>query len=220
MNTHSPNGKVIPEDSKVNPLLKPEDGESVPPSGSSCSSSHITRPSNTYEGSSFLSKMFFIWPEKLLKEGVVKTIEEKDLPNVMQQEESRHNREAFEKIWRDEVDRVEALKKKYPEGSTKRASLRPSLQRAMLIDFLKRTWIVQPCMMASSTARIAMSLALGFLIQSFIDRSKEGYIWAAVVVLCNAVVLFEHHHVFFITWRQGMQYRIGAVASVFSKSLR
>ena len=75
-------------------------------------------------------------------------------------------------------------------------------------------------MMASSTARIAMSLALGFLIQSFIDRSKEGYIWAAVVVLCNAVVLFEHHHVFFITWRQGMQYRIGAVASVFSKSLR
>lgn len=192
---------------------------SVTPSNSS-RGSRVTRPPNNYIGASFLSKMFFMWPSKLLKEGMVRTIEENDLPSVRLEEESRHNREVFEKIWRDEVDRVETLKRNYPVGSKKRESLRPSLQRALFIDFLKSVWIVQPCMLASSTARIMMSLALGLLIQSFIERSKEGYIWAGVVVVCNAVVLFEHHHVFFITWRKGMQYRIGAVASVFSKSLR
>jgi hypothetical protein len=117
----------------------------------------------------------------------------------MTDEQSKHNRAKFEKVWHDEVTRVEILKNKLPLNSKKRASLRPSLHRALLKDFIITTWIVQPLMFASSTARIVMSISLGYLIQSFIDKSKEGYWWAAILVFCNAVVLFEHHHVFFFT---------------------
>jgi hypothetical protein len=119
----------------------------------------------------------------------------------MTDEQSKHNRAKFEKVWHDEVTRVEILKNKLPLNSKKRASLRPSLHRALLKDFIITTWIVQPLMFASSTARIVMSISLGYLIQSFIDKSKEGYWWAAILVFCNAVVLFEHHHVFFFTVR-------------------
>ena len=138
----------------------------------------------------------------------------------MTAEESKHNRKIFEQIWNDELDRVNRLKSQLPLDSKKRESLRPSLQRALIVDFFRTTWIVQPLMFASSSARIIMSVALGFLIQSFIDKSGDGYWWAGVLIFCNAVVLFEHHHVFFITWRKGMQLRIGAVASIFAKSLR
>jgi hypothetical protein len=117
----------------------------------------------------------------------------------MTDEQSKHNRAKFEKVWHDEVTRVEILKNELPLNSKKRASLRPSLHRALLKDFIITTWIVQPLMFASSTARIVMSISLGYLIQSFIDKSKEGYWWAAILVFCNAVVLFEHHHVFFFT---------------------
>jgi len=140
----------------------------------------------------------------------------------MTTEESDYNREYFEKLWKEEIRRVESLKSKFCIGfRTKPSSIpRPSLQRAVIKDFFRSTWLVQPLMFASSVARIVMSIALGFLIQSFMEKSKDGYIWASILVICNAVVLFEHHHVFFITTRKAMQFRIGAVASIFAKSLR
>jgi len=187
---------------------------------SSISDSRSSRPDNPYINASILSKLFFTWPYPLLKEGMLHPIEEKDLPSIMTEEESSHNRVRFEQLWQDEIDRVEALKKKLPENSKKRASLRPSLHRALTVDFFRNTWLVQPLMFASSAARIGMSVALGYLIQSFIDKTSDGYMWAGVLVACNTVVLFEHHHVFFITWRAGMQMRIGAVAAIFSKTLR
>ena len=58
-------------------------------------------------------------------------------------------------------------------------------------------------MMASAAARVAMAVALGNLIQSFENGNYESYMWAVILVGCNVVVLFEHHHVFFITWRKG-----------------
>lgn len=178
------------------------------------------RPQNNYVDSGFLSKLFFTWPRGLLAKGMLETIEEKDLPSLMEAELSNVRREAFEKLWNDEIQRVEALKKKLPPTSKKRAKLRPSLHRALIKDFFARTWIIQPLMALSSAARIAMSISLGYLIQSFTEESQDGYYWAAVLVFCNAIVLFEHHHAFFITWRYGAQTRIGAVAAIFSKSFR
>ena len=213
-------GNESAKQSEFNSFLKKSDDDESSDPLSSSSHPSFSRPPNPYPESSFLSKMFFIWPQQLLKEGSLKPIEEKDLPTIMKKEESRHNREIFETIWQNEIDRVESAKKRLPEGSKKRENLRPSLGRALTIDFLKSTWIIQPCMFASSCARVSMSVALGYLIQTFIDKSKDGYYWAIVVIVSNAIVLFEHHHVFFITWRKGMQYRIGAVSSVFSKSLR
>ena len=58
-------------------------------------------------------------------------------------------------------------------------------------------------MMASTIARVAMAVALGNLIQSFENGNRESFIWAVILVGCNVVTLFEHHHVFFITWRKG-----------------
>ena len=39
-----------------------------------------TRPCNPFENASCMSKLFFTWPQKLLQEGLIKPIEEKDLP--------------------------------------------------------------------------------------------------------------------------------------------
>jgi len=181
---------------------------------------HLSRPRNTYTDASWMSKMFFAWPQKLLENGMRSTIEEWDLPSLMDEETSARNREIFESIWKDEIDRVEAIKARLPLHSKNRQTLRPSLRRAVIKEFFRSTWIVQPLMCAASAARIVMAVALGNLIQSFIDKSKEGYFWAGVLVFCNTVVLFEHHHVFFITWRKGMQFRIAAIASIFAKSLR
>ena len=44
-------------------------------------------------------------------------------------------------------------------------------------------------------------------------------LWAGLLVVCGVVILFEHHHVFFVTWRKGMQLRISCVASIYNKSL-
>jgi len=166
------------------------------------------RSANPLATASFLSKMCFMWPYDLIKEGMVKPIEESDLHDIMQEEKSSHNRECFEKLWQDEIQRAKKWKRK------------PSLHWALAKDFFKSTWIIQPLMCASSAARIIMSLALGYLIQSFNDKSNDGYLWAAIIVLCDAIRLFEHHQVFFMTWRKGMQIRIGAVSSIFAKSLR
>ena len=205
------------EDFEIKSELK-SDVESVP--SSSNSGSHSSRPSNAFVDASFISKICFTWPEQLLKKGMLKPLEEKDLPSLAKEEESRYNRTALEKIWQDEVERVESLKEKLPNGSRKRANSRPSLQRALIVDFLKSTWIIHPFMFARAVAEIAMSVALGFLIQGFMDNSRDGYLWAAVFSLSNVVLLLEYHYVHFINQRKGMQFRIAAISSIFSKSLR
>ena len=115
----------------------------------------------------------------------------------------------------------------------------PSLHRALIKDFLYSTWFVQPCMLASSTARLVQALALGYLLQTFessssspddessnksndnsSNNSRDGYLWVGVLVGSGLIVLFEHHHVFFWTWRRGMQYRISCIAAIYDKSLR
>jgi len=124
---------------------------------------------------------------------------------------------------------------------------KPSLHRAIIKDFLSTMWYVQPFMLLSSTAKLVQALALGYLLQSFETPSsptssdtstststsdttsdtnttstenKEGYIWATILVLSGLIVLLEHHHVFFWTWRKGMQYRISCVAAIYDKSLK
>jgi len=188
--------------------------------GDSLNAGGNVRPQNSFETASFFSKLFFMWPHQLMKEGMLRTLTEIDLPNVMETEASVTNRNYFEKLWQDEVHRVEELRKKLPPNSKKLKTLRPSLHWALAKDFFKTTWVIQPLMFANCTARIVMSLALGYLIESFEKMSNDGYIWAGVLIFCNLIVLFEHHHVFLITWRKGMQIRIGAVASIFAKTLR
>ncbi len=178
-------------------------------------SATMARPPNPLSQASLLSKSFFMWPYSLLKVGMERSLEEHDLPHIMEQESSVHNRNLFEKVWNDELERVE----KY--NSTNKRHIQPSLYRALMTDFFKTTWIIQPIVLLSSIARMVMSVALGNLTQAFITRNGlDGYLWAGILVLCNFIVLMEHHFVFFIISRKGMNMRTAAVAAIFSKSLR
>lgn len=203
------------EDLEMTTSFKVDDTEETHPLKSN------SRPNDPFTDASFFSKLCFTWPESLLKKGMMKPLEDKDLPNLAMEDQSGHNRKIFERIWQNEVDRVESLKRQLPKGSKKRAHLRPSLQRALIVDFFKSNWIIQPCMVARETAKITMSIALGKLIDSFASvDSNDGYIWATVFTVCSAIVLFEFHYVFFLNYRKGMQLRIGAISSIVAKSLR
>ena len=93
---------------------------------------------------------------------MLKPLEEKDLPSLAKEEESRYNRTALEKIWQDEVERVESLKEKLPNGSRKRANSRPSLQRALILDFLIAEYM--PDSFTMPTLRIAIEIGLCLLL--------------------------------------------------------
>ena len=168
-------------------------------------------------------------------------IEESDLPDTLPDDSSAKNLKLFQEIWEAEQDRAAKVKEHYLQkhnngNGAKRSRLPksayPSLHRAIVKDYLKTMWFVQPFMAASSTAKLVQALALGYLLQSFeTDATSEldngddiindrGYFWAGILVLSGFVVLMEHHHVFFWTWRKGMQYRISSIAAVYDKSLR
>ena len=162
-----------------------------------CTTSPVSRKTNPYTNASFLSRLFLTWPYELLKVGMKRTLVESDLPDIETIDTSAHNRKLMERIWEEEKNRCELL------SLRKNTKIRPSLHWAILKNFLSSTWIIQPLMFASSVAKVIQAIALGHLIQSFIDKSNDGYYWAAILVFCSAIVLFEHHHVFLIAWRKG-----------------
>lgn len=181
------------------------DGFSVP-KGTQSSMDKTSRPPNLMANASFLSRMIFRWPYPLLQLGLQRPLQEEDLPEIMDVDSSEFNCNHFEKLWKQEQER-------HPQ--------KPSLHRAFLREFFGSLWYVQPLMCMAAAAKIAQAIVLGLLIESFeTGRSADGYKWASLLVLSGIVTLFEHHHVFFITWRKGMQLRISCVASIYSKSLR
>ncbi len=166
----------------------------------------LNRAPNMLEKASFISRMLFRWPYPLLQLGLQRPLEEKDLPEIMQVDSSKYNCNNFERLWKSEQER-------HPEN--------PSLHRAFLKDFFGSLWYIQPFMCLGATAKIVQAIVLGLLIESFeVGNASDGYKWASVLVVCGVIILFEHHHVFFITWRKGMQLRISCVASIYAKSLR
>jgi ATP-binding cassette subfamily C (CFTR/MRP) protein 4 len=165
----------------------------------------VQRPKNPLVAAPWWSKLFFLWPYPLLKLGMSRPLEELDLPQVTSCDESDFNRDYLMRLW-------EAEKKRRPD--------RPSLHRVIAKDFFQSIWIVQPLMGIAAAARVIQAVVLGFLINFFGGENDRGWLWASILVLCGLIVLFEHHHVFFITWRKGMQVRIGAVAAIHDKALK
>lgn len=163
------------------------------------------RPPNLMAGASWLSRLLFFWPFPLLKLGLERPLEEIDIPEILEEDSSLRNRNRFDRVWAEE-------RRRNPE--------KPSLHRAFLRDFLKDIWYVQPAIMAALTAKVVQAVALGLLIESFETGNGEGYKWAGLLIAAGSIILFEHHHVFFITWRKGMQLRISCVSSIYAKSLR
>lgn len=162
-------------------------------------------PPNLLGSASAFSKLVFSWPFSLLKIGLERPLTELDLPEILETDTSKHQRNYFEAIWEKELQRR-------PD--------KPNLHRALLLDYFKSTWKIQPLLFLQNSATIVQALALGNLIESFETGNGEGYFWAAILVACGVVILFEHHHVFFTTWRKGMRLRISCVGAIYNKSLK
>jgi ATP-binding cassette subfamily C (CFTR/MRP) protein 4 len=164
-----------------------------------------SQPPSLLANASLFSRLIFSWPYSLLKTGMERPLREDDLPDILEAESSKYQQNYFERIW---------------EAERKRSPQKPNLHRALLVDYFKSTWKVQPLYLINSSLTIVQAVALGYLIESFENGSNEGYRWAAVLVICGLILLFEHHHAFFITWRKGMQIRISCVGAIYAKSLR
>jgi len=174
--------------------------------GDAPTTAEVSRPVNLMEQASFLQRAFFTWPYPLLKLGLERPLEEEDLPDILHVDTSKRNKNYLDQIWDEE-------KRRNPK--------KPSLHKAIINDYLKSIWFIQPTMFLAMTAKIIQAIALGLLIESFeTGNHREGYKWAAVLVVTGLVILFQHHHSFFVTWRKGMQFRVSAVASIYAKSLR
>jgi ATP-binding cassette subfamily C (CFTR/MRP) protein 4 len=187
-----------------------------PPDKTDQSQLHRHRKPDPYTQANCLSRLFFHWPYALLHLGMQQTIQEQDLPEISQDDSSQHNLLWFEQIWNQELIRVQTLEKEKKTNTR----FRPSLLRAVVLSYLKSTWVIQPLLFVSVIARILQAFSLGYLIQNMAEKSSAGYIWATVLALCNCFLFFGHHHVLFITYRKGMQLRSAAIAAIFSKSLR
>lgn len=162
-------------------------------------------PPNLYGNASPLAKLVFSWPFSLLKIGLERPLTELDLPEILEVDSSKYQRNYVENIWVKERERC-------PE--------QPSLRRAFLIDYFKSTWKVQPLLCLQLSATVVQAVALGNLIESFETGNGEGYKWASILVACGAIVLLDLHQVFFIVWRKGMQMRISCVGAIYTKSLK
>mmetsp|Transcript_24065 Transcript_24065/g.35609 ORF Transcript_24065/g.35609 Transcript_24065/m.35609 type:complete len:1317 (+) Transcript_24065:167-4117(+) len=171
------------------------------------------RPPNPLLEASCISQLTFSWPLALIKKGAEKTLEENDIPDLLDSEDSTRCRSLIEREWREEV--VLALK----------STRRPSLHRALLRLYHRKLWFIQPAIMITSASRICQALTLGKLIEFFEDDNemqayKIGYLWAFILIACAAVPLVSHHQGYFRAWRMGMQLRIGSVAVIYEKSLK
>lgn len=169
-----------------------------------------SRPPSLYDNQPFLRKMLFSWPWPLLKLGRTKTLQEEDLPALCNDDTSEFNLEFMEKFCKECTDDN--------TGEMK-------LHRALLWNFIKSVWWIQPQFAMESGCKIGQAIALGKLIDTFSQTDptvnpRDGYIWAGVLVACGAIILQTHHHIYFYAWRRGMQYRVAAVAAIYAKSLR
>ena len=174
------------------------------------------RPPHPFVHASPLSKLLFIWPYSLMNkthpDGTKHTIQETDLPDVLPDDSSKLNLEGFQDMWNEEKARAAKAMERYEHQNRNRKSKKPldvprsaypSLRRALVRDFLKTLWFVQPIMGLAAVCKMAQAVALGYLLQSFEEENGNGYLWAGVMVGTGFVVLMEHHHVFFWTWRRG-----------------
>eukprot|EP00536_Pseudo-nitzschia_multiseries_P013764 jgi/Psemu1/245584/estExt_Genewise1.C_6110003 len=166
------------------------------------------------------SRVIFVWPYPLLKLGMERPLVDSDVPEIDPIDSSRINRRYFTDLWEAEPLLLSPQK--------------PSLHRALLRDFFRSVWYIQPAMGIGSAVKIVQAVYLGALIESFDQQQQQqgatttttttmgdgGYEFAAVIVACGFVSLLKHHHVFFVTWRKGMQLRVSCVGAIYDKCLK
>lgn len=176
------------------------------------------RANNPWLEASLLSRLIYLWPYPLLKLGLERPLEERDLPDIAKVDTSSYNREYLTEIWEAEKNHNRSQKNKKDKNQKA-----PKLWKALLKDFFRSNWHIQPLFVLNTVAKLAQAIALGQLVQSFEDttsNNNQGYIWAGVLAVCGGFILVQIHHQYFITWRKGMQLRISVIAAIYQKALR
>jgi len=133
-----------------------EDDETSLPGVSKPEKDKESRSPNLLENASFLSRAVFHWPYSLLQLGLQQPLEEKDLPEIMDVDSSQYNANHFDKIWKKEQELN-------PE--------KPSLHRAIIWDYLRSIWYIQPFIGLAALAKIVQAVVLGLI---FCDRESRG----------------------------------------------
>jgi ATP-binding cassette, subfamily C (CFTR/MRP), member 4 len=179
--------------------------ESPPEKCPSDESTVYVRPENAFAAASWFSKLFFIWPYPLLKKGTQQTLTDADLYAGLENDSSKNSLDYFNRMW-------QAEQRRNPE--------KPCLRRAMLRDYFVSLWYIQPLLLLGATGKVVQAVALGKLIDFFQGLHSHGYFWAGILVFCGLVILFEHHHLFFFTWRKGSHMRVSVLAALYDKCFR
>jgi uncharacterized membrane protein YgcG len=179
------------------------------------------RPKNLLATASCVSKLFFNWAWPLLRLGATRPLEDSDLPPLLQEDSSTFNRQAIEKLL---LPRSSRTKKRQPTNNKKKNkhNNKNLLFYTLCRNYLWETWFSQFLLLVSMMARIGQAVALGWLLEEFTKKSftTEHYQWMAVLIACGAILFPAKQQQFFLTYRKGMQLRIGLVACIFDKSLR
>lgn len=201
----SPPPPPHPQKERDSELHKSQTGATVP-----------QRPANAFATASLFSKLFFIWPYPLLRLGMRQTLTDADLPAGLPNDSSAHSLRYFQRLW--EREQMEA--QQHPQHRRRGHPQKPSLRRALARDYFLSVWYAQPLMALAAAAKVCQAVTLGKLIEFFEGNNDRGYLYAGLLVVCGAIILFEHHHLFYLTWRKGMQLRIACVAAIYDKSVR
>jgi hypothetical protein len=99
------------------------------------------QPPNAFLEASFFSRLFFRWPYALMKLGLERPIRDVDLPENAPTEGSEVNLKMMDRMWSNEQSRVAQINER--RKLTNKPPVRPSLHRAIFLDFLRSVWYVQ-----------------------------------------------------------------------------
>eukprot|EP00978_Attheya_sp_CCMP212_P020021 scaffold56832_cov45-Attheya_sp.AAC.6 len=179
------------------------------------------QPPNAYLGASFLSRLFFRWPYALMKIGLERPIRDVDLPENAPTESSEVNLKMMDRMWSNEQSRVAQINER--RKLTNKPPVRPSLHRAIFLDFLRSVWYVQKkknYVLAMLIYYISCSLTTDAV--KAIDGGRRYS--QAIQGMDMFGLPFWFHAVRLYLWSITIHFSSrgvkGCVASIYSKSLR
>jgi ATP-binding cassette, subfamily C (CFTR/MRP), member 4 len=160
------------------------------------------QPPNPLESASFVSRVFFLWAWPLLKLGASRPLQPEDLPSLLPDDASQYNRTLILELF---------------ASADEKKSLFVLLARHSAASL----WLAQVLLILSMLARIGQILALQQLLDQLEDPSRDAnaaYISATVMIGCGAIVFLCKQQQFFLTYRKGVQLRLGLVAAIYNKA--
>lgn len=166
---------------------------------------------NPYDTASLLSRLFFLWPNDLIKAGATKALSQEDLPPICEGDVSSSLNERLMSEWKREV----ATKSK------------PSLLWAMMRTFSKHQVWLGLILTVESGVKIVQAILLGYLVRIFasagdsnFDFLNNGYVISGLITICGIIVGLLHHQYFFISWHFGIKMQVALTTVIYDKAVQ